>query len=368
MQEVVDRGSAMSLSDAAELDTAVAEVVEGQIFAGVDVVNDGECSRRQFIGYVLDRITGVEGRTVPADDLPPNVRVAMRDRRDFPGFYEAELGGFGGVHAKTQARAPRTAYYVTEPLKYVGAESATKDCRRLVESIRGREVDGYISSVGPGTLEHWLRNDYYESDEAFLYALADVMHEEYRIIADSGLILQVDNPDLPDAWQMFPDMSVEEYRDYARLRVEALTYALRDIPEEQIRMHMCWGSQHGPHLDDIPLAELVDLVLSVPAQCYSIEASNSRHEYDWKVWEDVKLPDGKLLMPGVVGHAANVIEHPETVAQRLIRYADLVGRENVIAGTDCGLGGRVGNAEIAWAKLAALSAGAASASAHLWHD
>ena len=234
------------------------------------------------------------------------------------------------------------------------------DIERLAVAARGHDgVQAFLPAITPGTVEHWLRNEFYPDQESFLFAIADVLREEYQAIIDAGLILQVDDPDLPDGWQMFPEMTVPEYRRYAALRIEALNYALRGLPEEQVRLHICWGSHHGPHRDDIPLRDLVDLVLTVRAGCYSVEAANPRHEHEWAVWEETALPDGKSLMPGVAGHASDIIEHPELVAQRLIRFARLVGRENVIAGTDCGLGGRVGHPEIVWAKLTDLAAGAA---------
>ncbi|MBV8085755.1 MAG: epoxyalkane--coenzyme M transferase, partial [Chloroflexi bacterium] len=233
-------------------------------------------------------------------------------------------------------------------------------------AISGQDVEGWLPAITPGTVEHWLWNDYYKSDEEFLFAIADVMHEEYKAIIDGGLVLQLDDPDLPDGWQMYPDMSVEDYRKYAQLRVEALNHATRDLPEDRIRFHTCWGSSHGPHKNDLNLKHLVDIILNVKAECVSIEASNVRHETDWKVWRDVKLPAGKSLMPGVVGHMTDLIEAPELVADRLIRYAQIVGRENVIAGTDCGLGQRVGHPEIAWAKLASAAEGARLATKELW--
>jgi 5-methyltetrahydropteroyltriglutamate--homocysteine methyltransferase len=192
------------------------------------------------------------------------------------------------------------------------------------------------------------------------------MRTEYKAIADAGFMLQIDDPDLPDAWQMFPEMSVAEYRSYAALRCEALNHALRDIPTEQITLHVCWGSFHGPHQNDIPLQEIIDVIFSIRACRYSIEASNPVHEHEWKVFETAQLPEGAVLIPGVVGHATNFIEHPELVAERLERYAGLVGRENVMAGTDCGIGPRVGHPKIAWAKLESLSAGARLASERLW--
>jgi 5-methyltetrahydropteroyltriglutamate--homocysteine methyltransferase len=364
---------------------AVAAVVDQQIAAGVDIVNDGEISKRGlFIGYVRDRMAGFEARSFPPGTYqPPNAGVTGRDRRDFPGFFAAGLGGFRfGPAAATQPAAqpagpehgpgPVTAYFCTGPLRYTGAATVRADIARLsaaVRAARARGHDGvqaFLPAITPGTVEHWLRNEFYPDEESFLFAIADVLHEEYRAITDAGLILQVDDPDLPDGWQMFPDMTVPEYRRYASLRIEALNHALRGLPEDQVRLHICWGSHHGPHRDDIPLRDLADLVLKVRAGCYSVEAANPRHEHEWAVWEEVRLPEGKSLMPGVAGHATDIIEHPELVAQRLIRFARLVGRENVVAGTDCGLGGRVGHPEIVWAKLADLAEGARLASAQLW--
>jgi 5-methyltetrahydropteroyltriglutamate--homocysteine methyltransferase len=215
-------------------------------------------------------------------------------------------------------------------------------------------------------MEHWLWNKHYPNDEAFMFGVADVLHEEFKQITDAGIILQIDDPDLPDGWQMFPDWSVADYRKYADLRVEAINHAIRDIPEELVRFHICWGSQHGPHGDDIPLKEFLDIVYKVKAECYSIEAANPQHEWEWKVFEEMPLPEGKSLMPGVVGHATDIIEHPELVAMRIVRYANVVGKENVIAGTDCGLAARVGSGDVCWGKLAALGEGARLATQQLF--
>jgi 5-methyltetrahydropteroyltriglutamate--homocysteine methyltransferase len=373
LQRLFDAGPEQEEEFTAALPAAVAEVVGRQVAAGVDVVNDGEISKRGlFTGYIRDRMTGFEQRTVrPGEYRPPNAGVTGRDRRDFPGFYAAGLGGFASRPAvlaqQDAAYSPSPVVYIcTGPLRYAGEAAVQADIARLGAAVRGHDVEAFLPAITPGTVEHWLRNEHYPDDESFLFAIADVLHEEYRAITGAGLLLQVDDPDLPDGWQMFPDMSVPEYLRYAALRVEALNHALRGIPPEQVRLHFCWGSQHGPHRDDIPLQFIIDLVLSVPAGCYSFEASNPRHEHEWAVWEDVKLPDGVALMPGVVGHATDIIEHPELVAQRLVRYARLAGRENVIAGTDCGLGGRVGHPEIVWAKLEDLAAGARLASQQLW--
>jgi 5-methyltetrahydropteroyltriglutamate--homocysteine methyltransferase len=369
LQRLFDAGPREQQSFDAALPAAVADVVARQVAAGVDIVNDGEVSKRGlFIGYIRDRMSGFEEKTVPAGEFRPrNAGVTGRDSRDFPGFYAA---GFGGFPVRTPAlpvaipgqEALTTEHVCTGPLRYTGAAEARADIDRLTAAAAPHGVGAYLPAITPGTVEHWLLNEYYPDDESFLGAIADVLHEEYKAITDAGLLLQLDDPDLPDGWQMFPDMTVPEYRRYAALRVEALNHALRGIPAEQVRLHVCWGSHHGPHRDDIPLRDIVDLVLSVPAGCYSVEAANPRHEHEWAVWEDVRLPDGATLMPGVVGHSTDIIEHPELVAQRLTRYARLVGAENVIAGTDCGLGGRVSHPEIVWAKLEDLAAGARIAS------
>ena len=228
------------------------------------------------------------------------------------------------------------------------------------------DAEPFLPAVAPGSIEHWLWNEHYATQEEFVYAIAEAMHEEYKAIADAGLVLQIDDPDLFDAWQIHTDFDVPQYRKFAEMRIEALNYALRDVPREQVRLHVCWGSYHGPHQFDIPLTDVVDLFLTVKAQAFSIEASNPRHEHEWRVWENVKLPDGAVLIPGVVGHASDFVEHPQLVAERLLRYANIVGRENVMAGTDCGLGTRVGHPSIAWAKFRALSEGAQLASEQLW--
>jgi 5-methyltetrahydropteroyltriglutamate--homocysteine methyltransferase len=366
LQRLFDAGPGEREAFASALPGAVADVVARQVAAGIDIVGDGEISKRGlFIGYIRDRMSGFTERTVPAGDYRPrNAGVTGRDRRDFPGFYGAGLGGFPGrpLTRPGQDGSPVTEYACTGPLRYVGAADARADIARLAAAAAAHGVDAFLPAITPGTVEHWLLNEYYPDDESFLAAIADVLHEEYKAITDAGLLLQVDDPDLPDGWQMFPGMTVPEYRRYAALRVEALNHALRDIPPERVRLHVCWGSHHGPHRDDIPLRDIVDLVLSVPAGCYSVEAANPRHEHEWAVWEDVRLPDGATLMPGVVGHSTDIIEHPELVAQRLTRYARVVGAENVIAGTDCGLAGRVSHPEIVWAKLEDLAAGARLAS------
>lgn len=338
--------------------SAVAEVVQQQLACGLDIINDGEQSKRSFSTYVRERFSGWEERLPQPDERP-----SMISGRDLPEFaeYFASRGGFGGASANARQ------IFCTGPLTYIGQAAVQADIANFKAALAGVTVEEtFLPAIAPGTIEHWLRNRYYPSDEAYLYAIADAMREEYRAIVDAGFLLQIDDPDLPDAWQIHPHLSVPEYRKFAELRVEALNHALRDIPPERVRLHVCWGSYHGPHKYDIPLKDIVDLILRVRVEGYSIEASNPRHEHEWRVWEDVKLPEGKVLIPGVVGHATDFIEHPELVAERLVKYARLVGREHVIAGTDCGLGGRVGHPTIVWAKFQALAEGAELATRQLW--
>ncbi|HYU13795.1 MAG TPA: epoxyalkane--coenzyme M transferase, partial [Stellaceae bacterium] len=251
--------------------------------------------------------------------------------------------------------------------KYVGQAALREDIENLRAALESVTVqDTFLSANTPGTIEHWLRNEHYPNDEAFVYAIAEAMREEYTSIVNAGFLLQIDDPDLPDGWQMYPDMSVADYRRYATLRVEALNHALRDIPRGKIRLHVCWGSFHGTHQHDIPLRDIIDLIFRVNAGSYSIEASNPCHEHEWRIFEEVKLPEGATLVPGVIGHCSDFIEHPDLVAERLVRYARLVGRENVLAGTDCGLGTRVGHPSICWAKFAAMAEGARRATKILW--
>jgi 5-methyltetrahydropteroyltriglutamate--homocysteine methyltransferase len=351
----------------ARLPSAVREVVRRQAAVGIDVVNDGELSKLNFSHYARERLGGL---APPAAEFQPSARnIVGRDALEFPDFMRSG----GGRIRRAQTLGNRTsggnanpAIQCTGKLTYIGHEAARTDIINLKSAVEGLDVEAFLPAVAPGTIEHWLFNQHYTNDEELLFAVADAMHEEYRLITDAGLNLQIDDPDLPDGWQMFPEMSVDDYRRYARVRVEALNHALRGIPEEQVRLHICWGSGHGPHKNDLPLEHLVDLVLEVHAQVYSIEAANPRHAHEWRVWQHVKLPQGKSLMPGVAGHATDIIEHPRLVADRLVRYAGLVGKENVVAGTDCGVGSRVWNAEIAWAKFEALVEGARLASAELW--
>jgi 5-methyltetrahydropteroyltriglutamate--homocysteine methyltransferase len=344
----------------------IADVVKKQVETGIDVVNDGEESKRSFSSYARTRIKGFEERIVDTSGEPPT--IYRRDLVDFPGFFGAgrsAFGGQGGLAANFSTTAAHV--FCVQPLQYVGQASVQEDIDNLKQALHGAgDVEAFLPAVAPGTIEHWMTNEYYKTDEEFVYAIAEAMRPEYQAIVDAGFVLQIDDPDLGDGWQMFPDMSVADYHKYAELRIDALNHALRGIAEDRIRFHMCWGSHHGPHKYDLPLEDFIDLIVKVPAECYSVEAANTRHEHEWRAWEGVRLPENKTVMPGVVGHTSDMIEHPQLIADRLVRYAKIVGRERVIAGTDCGLGPRVGHAEIVWEKFKAMSEGAALATKELW--
>lgn len=348
----------------ADLPAAVRAAVKRQAEVGIDIVNDGELSKSNFTTYVRDRLAGIEPASQSAE-LPPR-NINARDLKEFPEFFASGGGGFGRGQRRVSAGAAMGPMVCTSPIRYVGHATTRADIENIKAAVEGLDVEPFLPAVAPGTIEHWLYNQHYATDEDLLFAVADAMHEEYKLITDSGLCLQIDDPDLPDGWQMFPSMSVDDYRRYASVRVEAINRALRDIPEEQVRLHICWGSGLGPHKNDIDLRDIIDIVLRVKAQVYSIEAANARHQHEWRVWREVKLPEGKSLMPGVISHATDIVEHPRLVADRLVQYAGLVGKENVIAGTDCGVGSRVWNGEIAWAKFEAMVEGARIASQELW--
>lgn len=337
--------------------SAVAEVVKKQVDCGIDVANDGELGKSNFSRYTRERLSGFVERPPK-----PGYRVTSifdRDAVEFPDYFNRGGRTSVGYHSRI--------FFCNGPLKYIGHAAVRADIDHFKAALQGVRVEeAFLPAVAPGTMEHWMKNDYYPSDEAYLFAIADAMHEEYKAIVDAGFILQIDNPDLADAWQINSHMSVAEYRQYAEMRIDALNHGLRGLPSDRVRFHMCWGSYHGPHKYDIPLRDIVDIILKVRAGAYSIEASNPCHEHEWRVWEEVKFPDGKILIPGVVGHYSDFIEHPQAIADRLVRYAKLVGRENVIAGTDCGLGTRVGHPKIVWAKFQAMAEGARLATKELW--
>jgi len=365
---------------AARLPSAVTEVVDHQVRIGLDQVNDGEYVKRSgFGGYIRERMQGIEVREReprPMGSAWQGSRTGARDQLEFPGFHETHknnssvTGSFirtpdGGGWASNPPG--RMVQVVTGPIRYVGQAAIQRDCAMLNAALADHpQVEGFIASLGPGTYSAGPVNEYYADQEAFLFACADALHEEYQAIVDAGLIVQIDEPELARAWQFFPNMTLPQYRDYTALRVEAINRAVRGIPEEQVRLHFCWGSGHRPHKNDAPLGDFLDVVLGAHVQCYAFEASNPRHEWEWRVFERLKLPPGKIIMPGVAGHATDIIEHPRLIADRLINYARLVGPENVTAGTDCGLGTRNGHPEITWAKLEAMVEGARLATQELF--
>lgn len=362
---------------------SVADVVRRQAEAGIDVVDDGEMGKSSWITYLYERVSGLETRPVTPESgtsvLPPS-----RDRQAFPGAY-AELDALDEAATRHSSNAAAeesesgdsdgegaaVEWVCSGPLRY-DRTAVDRDIAHLKAALDEHgEVRGFLPVVAPASA-YWLANEHYRDDEEFVFALADALHEEYRAIVDSGLMLQVDDAVLMHECDTILSRggSFADYRRWAELRVRALNHALRGIPEERVRYHVCFGSWHGPHAYDPPLRDVIDLVLQVRAGAYAMEQANPRHEHEWRIWEDVSLPEGKKLIPGVVTHHTNVVEHPELVAQRLVRLARLVGRENVLAGTDCGFAQgafiqRV-HPEIQWAKLAALAEGARLASRELW--
>jgi 5-methyltetrahydropteroyltriglutamate--homocysteine methyltransferase len=341
---------------------AMADLVRAQASAGIDVVSDGELGKIGFgnIAYYNVRFSGLSTKKVDPTE-PTTMALHTGERIEFADFYKAEMAW---MSAALSARP-----ICNGPVSFIGRDQVQEDIRFFQQALTEAHVsveEAFLCALAPGWLEHFFYNEYYKSDEEYVFALADAAREEYRAIVDAGLILQLDDPALPDTYDMIvPRPEIDDYRKHAAIRVEAMNHALRGIPQDRVRYHICWGSWHGPHTHDLPLKHVVDLMLKVNAGAYSVEAANPRHEHEWKIWKDVKLPEGKILIPGVVSHATNVVEHPEVVADRIIRYAKLVGRENVIAGTDCGLGARV-HPQIAAAKLKTLAEGAALASHELW--
>ena len=337
--------------------SAVAEVVQKQIDCGVDIVNDGELGKSNFSRYTRERLSGFVERPADSDFRPTS--IFGRDMIEFSEYFNRGGRTSIGHHSRV--------FYCAEPLRYVGHTEVTADIENLQAALQGKQIEeAFLPAIAPGTMEHWMKNEYYPTDEAYLFAIADAMHEEYKTIVDAGFILQIDDPDLADAWQMYPNMSLAEYRKYQELRIDALNHGLGELPVDRVRFHMCWGSYHGPHKYDIPLRDIVDLILKVRAGAYSIEASNPCHEHEWRVWQEVKFPEEKIFIPGVVGHYSDFIEHPQAIADRLVQFAKLVGRENVIAGTDCGIGSRVGHPQVGWAKFQAMAEGARLATKQLW--
>ena len=334
---------------------AVSEAVSRQQNIGLDVVNDGEQGRSQYATYVKERLNGFEGERL--------VRSRPRlDDADFPDYAATQT-------TMSSRNMPQPA--CTGPISWKDWPAVERDIETLRTAADAPVEEVFMTAASPGVIANFLPNEYYPSEESYLYALAEVMKDEYNAIAASGLILQIDCPDLAmTRVSQFSHLSEEEFKKIVELHVEVINYALKDIEPERTRMHLCWGNTEGPHHHDIPLKEIVQLVLRARPLGLSFEGANPRHGHEWKVWEDVQLPEGKLLIPGVLDTTTDFIEHPELISQRILNYARCVGRENVMAGSDCGFGtsawGRKVETNIAWAKLASMVEGARLASQELW--
>ncbi|HUB98132.1 MAG TPA: cobalamin-independent methionine synthase II family protein [Stellaceae bacterium] len=348
---------------AARLSEAVAAVVAKQRATGIDIVNEGEYSKGgDWLSYLDDRFGGFEERPVPGGTP---ILAQGKDREAFADFYRqaAERGTL--FYQPGQQMATRRPYRVcTAPVTYRAQSALAREIELLC--AHAAPDDAFLTTTAPGSIEPYRGNEFYATEEAYLYALADALKVEYEAIAASGLVLQIDDAWLPALWDRIGmAMGMDAFRKRSLKRVEALNHALAGVPEDRVRYHLCWGSWHGPHAYDLEMKDFVDVMLRVKAGAYSFEAANARHEHEYEVWETVRLPAGKIVIPGVITHSTDLIEHPRLVAQRIERFARLVGRENVIAGADCGFGGR-SHPQIAWAKLEALVAGAQIASRALW--
>jgi 5-methyltetrahydropteroyltriglutamate--homocysteine methyltransferase len=338
----------------ASVRAAVADVVRQQISIGLDVINDGEQGRSQYAAYVKERLTGFEGERL------------IRAR---PRLGDADFPDYVATH-QSSTSIPQPA--CTGPIGWKVRDAVQQDIANLKAAVGAHQVEEvFMTAASPGVIANFLPNEYYPTEEAYLYALAEVMKEDFQAIVQAGFLLQVDCPDLAmTRVTQFAHLTVEEFKDVVALHVEVLNSALAGLPPERMRLHLCWGNYEGPHHYDVPLREILPLVLKARPAGLSFEGANPRHAHEWKVWQDIRLPDDKVIIPGVLDSTTNFIEHPELVAERIVRYAEVVGRERVIAGTDCGFGasawGRRVEAKIAWAKLQSLVEGARLASATLW--
>jgi 5-methyltetrahydropteroyltriglutamate--homocysteine methyltransferase len=340
---------------AARVRSAVAEVVRKQVDAGIDIVNDGEMSKPSYATYVKDRLAGFGGS---------GNTFVYQDLAAFPNLAKRVFGDPGRSRRKTPAC--NAAVAVRDPC------AALADVDNLKSALApSPSAEGFLSAASPGVVSLFFRNDHYPNEEAYLAAIAEAMRDEYQAVAKAGFVLQIDCPDLAMGRHIqYADLDLAEFRKRARMHVEALNHALAGIPADRVRLHLCWGNYEGPHHCDVPLADIIDIAFLARVQAISLEAANPRHAHEWTLFERVKLPEGKILIPGVIESKSNFIEHPELVAQRIARYAHLVGRENVIAGSDCGFGTWVGQAavdpDVVWAKFAALAEGARIASRQFW--
>jgi 5-methyltetrahydropteroyltriglutamate--homocysteine methyltransferase len=357
--------------DLAQLDRRIAEtvssVVRRQAELGIDVLNDGEHGRASFATYANTRIGGLERELHP----PRHIARPTRDSSAFPAVYEEMRRMFGARRALTGKPEDEVSLVCTGPIQYIGHEQVRADIAHLKAAAAGVPAEEmFVTAISPTNLEMYFENRYYKSEEEYLFALAAAMREEYKAIVDAGFVLQVDDPRLITHWNRVPHLSLQQNRAFMELRIEALNHALEGIPEERVRFHTCYSINVAPRVHDLEMKHYADLMLKVRAQAYSIEAANPRHEHEWRIWTEISLPEHKVLIPGVVSHCVYQVEHPELVAERIERFATVVGRERVIAGTDCGFAtSRAGDEvhpDVAWAKLESLVQGARIASARLW--
>src|SRR5215813_8416035 len=340
---------------AQRLGQAVSDIVKKQIALGIDVVDDGEFGKPSFVSYVNERLGGFEVDTGPGS----SPWAGSREAQSFPEFY-----------AETHAASRQRHMVCTGPITYRGHTQLKRDIANFKAALKGQEpADAFMPAISPSNVEDWQKNAFYKSQEEFLFAIAEAMREEYRTIVEAGFLVQIDDPRLVTYYMLRPDSTIEQCRRWAEVRVEALNHALRGIPPEKIRHHTCYGINMGPRVHDMELKDIIDIIVRIRAGAYSFEAANPRHEHEWKLWKDVSL-DGKVLIPGVISHSTVLVEHPELIADRIVRFAEIVGRENVIAGSDCGFATFAGSKEvhptIVWAKFKALSDGAALATKQLW--
>jgi 5-methyltetrahydropteroyltriglutamate--homocysteine methyltransferase len=350
---------------------AVTDVVRKQVEAGIDIVTDGEQGKASFFGYIIERFSGFERKPV-APGKEPRPRAAGREYLSFPDYYawsERIAEPFGG---RSGGRGQGGVDTCTGPVRYRGHEAVQQDIDNLKAAVKGQtHEDVFLPAIASSYVASTFANEYYRTHEEYEQAVSDAVREEYKAIVDAGFILQIDDPRLVSYYMMYPELSVEDCRKWAAKRVEAINYSIRDIPPEKIRFHTCYSIDVGPRIHEMALKDIVDIMLKINAGAYSFEAANPRHEHEYHVFERVKLPEGKILIPGVISHTTNLVEHPELVAERIVRFAKLVGRENVIAGADCGFAASAlrfndTHPSVAWLKFAALAEGARLATRELW--
>jgi 5-methyltetrahydropteroyltriglutamate--homocysteine methyltransferase len=356
--------------DAQALATCIAasvkNVVQRQVDLGIDIVDDGEHSKMSFTSYTAARLAGLEPTEVPGD-----ARGESRDSLEFAAVYAEQRAMYAARPSNVRRRRVRSILACTGPIRYTGHAQVQTDILNLKQAMQASGAQaGFVTALSPTNVAPHYRNEYYRTEEEYLVAIADAMHAEYQAITDAGFDVQIDDPRMATYYDRSPGASLRECREFIALSVEIINHALRGIPENQVRFHTCYSTNVAPRAHDLELKYFVDLMLTIRAGAYSIEGANPRHEHEWQVWQDVKLPDDKVLIPGAVSHCITLVEHPELVAQRIQRYASVLGRERVLASNDCGFAtaaaGDEVHPDVAWAKLNALSEGAKLASQRLW--